>query len=138
MIIIDQKIQKNNFYFLPKDNYYIGFEKDKTLYNNKANIEYSILSENKYDDNNIFNYLSRIEKGKAESEKKKSRSSKKRNKSENSGKKEIKEKKKVVKDNKVKNEKILAIMDLMGIEGDNESEETENTKGNPKNKKKKN
>ena len=130
--------QKNNFYFLPKDNYYIGFEKDKTLYNNKANIEYSILSENKYDDNNIFNYLSRIEKGKAESEKKKYRSSKKRNKSENSGKKEIKEKKKFVKDNKVKNEKILAIMDLMGIEGDNESEETENTKGNPKNKKKKN
>ena len=141
--------QKNNFFISSTNvpNYYTGFEQDKTLYNNKSNIEYSILSQNKYYDNEIFNYLSRIEQGKIESERKKTRSSKKKKKTDYSAKKESKEvineeKKEInkVKEKKRKsNNKINAILDLMGIKGDiNESDETEiNENNNTKNARKK-
>jgi len=123
--------QKNNFY-LPSQSSYIKFDKNKTLHNNgEVNIEYSIIS-NKYYDNNVFNFLNKIEKGKLESEKKKKRNTSTKKKSEkksekkSSVKKSIKEKKKEKKNslnNRDKN-KINAILDLMGLEGDFESEET--------------
>ena len=128
--------QKNNF-SLPSQSSYIKFDKNKTLHNNgEVNIEYSIIS-NKYYDNNVFNFLNKIEKGKLESEKKQRRNTSTKKKSEkksekksgikkSSVKKNIKEKKKEKKkslNNKDKN-KINAILDLMGLEGDFESEET--------------
>ena len=103
----------------------------------EINIEYSLLSENKYNDNDIFSYLNKIEKGKAESERKKKRytSSKKKprnnNSNKNSVKKEQKENKKEKvkeikekKEKKDKNEKVNAILDLMGLEADSESDDT--------------
>ena len=133
--------KKNNLSFSPfsdNSNNYIKFERDKTLHNSgEINIEYSILSENKYNDNDIFSYLNKIEKGKAESERKKKRytSSKKKprnnNSNKNSVKKEQKENKKEKvkeikekKEKKGKNEKVNAILDLMGLEADSESDDT--------------
>ena len=124
--------KKNNLSFSPfsnNENKYIKFEKDKTLHNSgEINIEYSILSENKYYDNDIFSYLNKIEKGKAESERKKKRysSSKKKPRENNSNKNSVKKaqkenKKESVnekKEKKGKNEKINAILDLMGLEAD--------------------
>jgi hypothetical protein len=121
--------QTNNLY-LPSMNDYIKFDRNKTVYNNgNANIEYTILSQDKYFDNNMFNYLNKIEKKKNESEKKKKRnttSKKKREKSESSiAKKNKKEAKKNKKDNKKDNKndnddkkRISAIFDLLGIEQD--------------------
>ena len=121
--------KKNNLYFPPMSDF-IKFDRNKTLYNNgNMNIEYSILSEGKYDDNIMFNYLNKIEKKKSESKKKKKRntiSSNKREKSENSvdakkNKNENKKNKKNdKKDEEEKDEKkrISAIYDLLGIEGD--------------------
>ena len=124
--------KKNNLSFSPfsnNENKYIKFEQDKTLHNSgEINIEYSILSENKYYDNDIFSYLNKIEKGKAESERKKKRysSSKKNPRENNSNKNSVKKaqkenKKESVKEKKEKkgkNEKINAILDLMGLEAD--------------------
>ena len=124
--------KKNNLSFSPfnnNENKYIKFEQDKTLHNSgEINIEYSILSENKYYDNDIFSYLNKIEKGKAESERKKKRytSSKKKQRENNSNKNSVKKaqkenKKESVKEKKEKkgkNEKINAILDLMGLEAD--------------------
>jgi len=124
--------KKNNLSFSPfsnNENKYIKFEQDKTLHNSgEINIEYSILSENKYYDNDIFSYLNKIEKGKAESERKKKRysSSKKKPRENNSNKNSVKKvqkenkKEKVIekKEKKGKNEKINAILDLMGLEAD--------------------
>ena len=117
--------QKNNLYFPPMSDY-IKFDRNKTLYNNgKMNIEYSILSEDKYYDNNMFNYLNKIEKKKNESEKKKKRSTsskKKREKSENSptkkNQKKIKKKDRNDKNDNDDKKKISAIFDLLGIEED--------------------
>ena len=121
--------QTNNLY-LPSMNDYIKFDRNKTVYNNgNANIEYTILSQDKYFDNNMFNYLNKIEKKKNESEKKKKRnttSKKKREKSESSiAKKNKKEAKKNKKDNKKDNkhdnddkQRISAIFDLLRIEQD--------------------
>jgi len=117
--------QKNNLYFPPMSDY-IKFDRNKTLYNNgKMNIEYSILSEDKYYDNNMFNYLNKIEKKKNESEKKKKRSTsskKKREKRENSpnkkNQKKIKKKDRNDKNDNDDKKKISAIFDLLGIEED--------------------
>ena len=121
---------QNNNFSLPSQSSYIKFDKNKTLHNNgEINIEYSIIS-NKYYDNNVFNFLNKIEKGKIESEKKKKRntSTRKKEKSEkkSSIKKNIQEKKKVKKIslNNKRNDKINAILDLMGLEGDFGSEDT--------------
>ena len=101
------------------------------MYNNgKINIEYSILSENKYYDADIFNYLNKIEKGKAESERKKKRNPSSKKKSRNNSvkneikeiKNEAKEIKNEAKDKKAKNKNINAILDLMGLEADSQSE----------------
>lgn len=121
--------KKNNLYFPPMSDY-IRFDKNKTLYNNgHMDIEYSILSEGKYDDNIMFNYLNKIEKKKSESKKKKKRntiSNTKREKIEtsvefksnkNENKKNNKKEKKD-KDDKSDKKKIRAILDLLGIEGD--------------------
>lgn len=99
---------------------FIKFDKEKTLYNNRnINIEYSILSENKYCDTDIFNYLKKIEKGKAESEKNKKRNPSTKKKSRNnSAKKENKEIKNEAKDKKAKNKNISTILDLVGLEAD--------------------
>ena len=129
--------KKNNLSFSPfnDNNNYIKFERDKTLHNSgEINIEYSILSENKYNDNDIFSYLNKIEKGKAESERKKKRytSSKKKPRDNNSNKYSVKKAQKENKKDKVKekkekkgkNEKVNAILDLMGLEADSESDDT--------------
>jgi len=123
--------EKNNLSFSSMNDIYIKFDKDKTLYNNgKINIEYSILSENKYYDADIFNYLNKIEKGKAESERKKKRNPSSKKKSRNNSvkneikeiKNEAKEIKNEAKDKKAKNKNINAILDLMGLEADSQSE----------------
>ena len=122
--------EKNNLSFLPMNDNYIKFDKEKTLYNNgNINIEYSILSQNKYYDTDIFNYLKKIEKGKAESEKKTKRNTSTKKKSRNNSiQKEVKEiknkakDKKEKKDKKDKNKNINAILDLMGLEADSQSE----------------
>ena len=133
--------KKNNLSFSPfnanNNNNFIKFERDKTLHNSgEINIEYSILSENKYYDNDIFSYLNKIEKGKAESEKKikKKRytSSKKKPRDNNSNKNSVKKAQKEIKKEKVneikekkgKNEKVNAILDLMGLEADSENDDT--------------
>ena len=123
--------EKNNLSFSSMNDIYIKFDKDKTLYNNgKINIEYSILSENKYYDADIFNYLNKIEKGKAESKRKKKRNPSSKKKSRNNSvkneikeiKNEAKEIKNEAKDKKAKNKNINAILDLMGLEADSQSE----------------
>ena len=118
---------------------HIKFDKDKTLYiQGENNIEYSILGENKYYDNNVFNFLNKLEKGKAESERKKKKkaSTKKKTKEnkeqtiqsiiiEDDEKEKGDKNKSKKKGRKTNNDKISAILDLMGIENDLESEDTD-------------
>ena len=131
--------KNNNLSFIPMDIEHIKFDKDKTLYiQGENNIEYSILGENKYYDNNVFNFLNKLEKGKAESErkKKKNTSTKKKTKEnkeqtiqsiiiEDDEKEKGDKNKSKKKGRKTNNDKISAILDLMGIENDLESEDTD-------------
>ena len=131
--------KKNNLYYSPMSQY-IKFDKSKTLHNNgQVDIEYSILANNKYYDNNVFNFLNKIEKGKAESEKKKKRntSTKKKTSEKKMNKEqtikiqeviEIDEEKKSNKNNKNKkakkgkNDRIIAILDLMSLDDVSDNE----------------
>ena len=124
--------EKNNISFSPFNNNTNNinkFDEAKTLHNNgEINIEYSILADNKFYNNDLFNYLNKLEKGKAESERKKKRntSTKKKPRENNSNRnsfKKIKKENKKEKINekkvkKVKNDKINDILDLLGLEAD--------------------
>ena len=123
------EFSKNNNLFLNSIYNINKFNKDQTVYDKNDKIEYEILSQNKYNDDNIFKFLNKIEKGKIESEKKKPRNrsnNKKKKESESKSSKNKKEKEKEIKNknyNKkpIKNSKITAILDLMSIDIDDES-----------------
>ena len=123
------EFSKNNNLFLNSIYNINKFNKDQTVYDKNDKIEYEILSQNKYNDDNIFKFLNKIEKGKIESEKKKPRNrsnNKKKKESESKSSKNKKEKEKEIKNknyNKkpIRNSKITAILDLMSIDIDDES-----------------
>ena len=123
------EFSKNNNLFLNSIYNINKFNKAQTVYDKNDKIEYEILSQNKYYDDNIFKFLNKIEKGKIESEKKKPRNksnNKKKKESESKLSKNKKEKEKEIKNknyNKksIRNSKITAILDLMSIDIDDES-----------------